>query len=73
MKMQILQTGNASLTNYASGIWLPDCSKLAINQKNDNDLTGRHCQIFFDVVLFLLSSLVTGPSFKSISSLVLEL
>ena len=29
--------------------------------------------IFFDVVLFLLSSLVTGPSFMSISSLVLEL
>ena len=28
---------------------------------------------FFDVVLFLLSSLVTGPSFMSISSLVLEL
>ena len=28
---------------------------------------------FFDVVLFLLSSLVAGPSFMSISSLVLEL
>ena len=28
---------------------------------------------FFDVVLFLLSSLVTSPSFMSISSLVLEL
>ena len=28
---------------------------------------------FFDVVLFLLSSLVTGPSFMSISSLVQEL
>ena len=28
---------------------------------------------FFDIVLFLLSSLVTGPSFMSISSLVLEL
>ena len=28
---------------------------------------------FFDVVLFLLSSLVTGPSFMPISSLVLEL
>ena len=28
---------------------------------------------FFDVVLFLLSSLVTGPSFMSISLLVLEL
>ena len=29
--------------------------------------------IFFDVILFLLSSLVNGPSFMSISSLVLEL
>ena len=28
---------------------------------------------FFDVVLFLLSSLITGPRFMSISSLVLEL
>ena len=28
--------------------------------------------IFFDAVLFLLSSLATGPSFMSISSLVLE-
>ena len=28
---------------------------------------------FFDVVFFLLSNLVTGPSFMSISSLVLEL
>ena len=28
---------------------------------------------FFDVVLFLLSSLVTGPSFMSISLLVPEL
>ena len=28
---------------------------------------------FFDVALFLLSSLITGPSFMSISSMVLEL
>ena len=34
------------------------------------DMTSRH---FFDVVIFLLSILVTGPSFMSISSLVLEL
>ena len=59
-----------------SGIRLPDCSKLAINWKNDNDLTVfRHDVIvnFFDVVLFLLWILVIGPSFMSISSLVLEL
>ena len=35
--------------------------------------TWHHRQVFFDVVLFFLSSLVTGPSFMSISSLVLEL
>ena len=35
-------------------------------------LTWRHRQ-FFHVILFLLLSLVTGPSFLSISSLVLEL
>ena len=59
-----------------SGIQPPDCSKLAKNPKNDNDVTIFQHDVnvnFFDVVLFLLSSLVTGPSFMSISSLVLEL
>ena len=58
-----------------SGIRLPDFSKLAINLKNDNDIIiFRHDVIvnFFDGVLFLLSSLDTGPSFMSILSLVLE-
>ena len=59
-----------------SGIRPPDCPKLAKNLKNDNDVIifwhGVNVN-FFDVVLFLLSSLVTGPSFMSISSLVLEL
>ena len=30
---------NVILIIYASGIWLSDCSKLAINRKNDNDVT----------------------------------
>ena len=67
---------NIRFTDYESGIWLPDCSKLAINWKNDNDATIlRHDAIanFFDVVLFFLSSLVTGTSFMSVLSLVLEL
>ena len=58
-----------------SGIRPPDCSKLARNPKNDDGVTiFRHDTNvnFFDNVLFLLSSLVTGPSFMSIS-LVLEL
>ena len=43
--------------------------QLAINQKNDNDviiswLTSS--SIFFDIVAFLLSSLVTGTCFTSI-------
>ena len=45
------------------------------NCKNGNDVTiFRHDVIvnFLDVVLFLLSSLVTDPSFMAISSLVLE-
>ena len=29
---------NVSFTDYASGIWLPSCSKLARNQKNDHDV-----------------------------------
>ena len=59
-----------------SGIRSPDCFKLARNPKNDNDVTIFQYDVsinFFDVVLFHLSSLVTGPSFMSISSLVLEL
>ena len=58
-----------------SGIRLLDLSKLFINWKNNNDFTIYwHDAIvnFFDVVLFLLSSLVTGPDLLSTSLLVLE-
>ena len=58
------------------GIRSPDCSELAKNPKNDNDIIIFPHNVnvnFFDVVLFLLSSLVTDPSFMSISSLVREL
>ena len=41
-------------------------------QWHHNMLTGHDCQIFFDVSMFLLSSLVTGPRFMAISLLVLE-
>ena len=54
----------------------PDCSKLAKNPKNGNDVTIFRHDVninFFDVVLFLLSRLVIGPSFMSISSLVMKL
>ena len=65
-----------SFTDYVSGIWLLDCIKLVINWKSNNDVTIFRHDIspnFFEVDLSPLSSLVTGPSFMSISSLVLKL
>ena len=57
-----------------SGIRPPDCSKFAKNSESDNDATiFWHDVIANFLTLFLLSSSVTGPRFKSISSLVLEL
>ena len=59
-----------------SGIRPLDCSKLVRNPKNYNDVTIWNMTSMsncFDVVLFLLSSLVTGRSSMSTSSLVLEL
>ena len=46
-----------TINDHASRIWLPDCSKLAINWKNDNYAIfyGRGVNVnFFDVVVFLL-------------------
>ena len=62
--------------DHESEVWLPDCSKLAIFWKVTMtslfaDKTSSSS--FLDVAVFLLSSLVTGPSFMSISLLVLEL
>ena len=59
-----------------SKIQLLDCTNLAINCKNGNGVKISDMMSwsnFFDVVLLLLSSLVTDLSFMSISSLVLEL
>ena len=53
-----------------------DCSMLAVNWKNENDVTVFWYGVivnFLDVALFLFSSLVTCPRFMSILSLVLEL
>ena len=60
--------GNVKFTNCASRIWLPD--KLVINQKNENVTICQHDIItkFFAVIMFLLSSLVTGTAFMAISS-----
>ena len=47
---------NLNLTDYVSGIQLPDCSKLAINWKIGNDVTIFSHDIiinFFDAGLFI--------------------
>ena len=49
---------------------LPKIRKMTMTSQFSNMMSLSK---FFDVVLFLLSSLVTGSSFMSISSLVLEL
>ena len=76
VRWKVTVNENVSFTGCAFGIRLPDCSKSAINLKNDNDVTIYHMPSspnFFDVNLFLLLNLVVGPSFMSISSLVLQL
>ena len=60
------------LQNQASEL-LQLSHKLEKWQRCHNLLIWGHCQLFFDVVLYPLSSLVAGPSFMSIQLLVLEL
>ena len=75
-RQKVTVTENITFANSLSGIRPPNCSKLARIPKNDNDVTIFRHDVnvtFFDVVLFLLSSLVTGRSFMSISALILEL
>ena len=67
---------NVSFTVCEPRIQLSDSSKLAINWKMT--VTSQFVNMMpssnsFDIFLFLLSSLVTGPSFMSMSSLVLEM
>ena len=57
------------LTAYASEVRLPDYSKLAVNWENSNGALIFLYNVivnFFDVALFLLSNLVTGPNFMSV-------
>ena len=76
VRQEVTITENITFADSLSGIQSPDCSKLVKNSKNNNDVTFSRHDInvkFFDVVLFLLSSLDTDRGFMSISSLVLEL
>ena len=72
VRQKVTITENITFADSLSGIRPPDCSDLAKNPKNDNEVTIFRCgrlQFF----LFLLSSLATGPNLMLISSLVLEL
>ena len=76
VRQKVTLNGNVSFTDYTSGFRLLNCSKLTVNLKNDNDITNSNITPspnFFDVACSFFSSLVTGPSFTSISLLVLEL
>ena len=39
VRSKVTVSKTVSFTDYASGIQLPDCSKLSINRKNDNEVT----------------------------------
>ena len=58
-----------------SGIWLADCSKLAVNWKTYSNITIFWHDVIIQFFWCCFMSLVkfTGPGFMSISSLVLEL
>ena len=71
VRQKVTITESITFADSVSGIRPPDCSKLATMTSQFSDMTSL--SKFFDVILFLLSSLVTGPNFMSISSLVLEL
>ena len=61
---------NVSFADYVSRNRLSDCSELATNQENDNNVTICWRDVIvnlFDSFLFFLSILVTGTSFMSIS------
>ena len=51
---------NASFTDYVSGIWLLDCSKLVINQENNNDITI--CQ--HDIIINFLTVFISFVKFS---------
>ena len=74
--LSIIRYSRVSITDHASKIWLPGCSNLAMNGENDNNvgICRRDITVnFFGVAVFLLSSLIIGPSCMAISVLVLKL
>ena len=70
VRSKVILDESVSFIDHAKGMRLPDICKLAVNWKKDNDVTvSRHklSSNFFGVAVFLSSSLVSGPSFMSIS------
>ena len=57
VRQKVTINENLGFTDHASGIQLPDCSKLVI--KLDNNICQHVIVNFFDVAVFLLSSLVS--------------
>ena len=60
---------NVGIINHASGIQVLDCSKSTVYWKNYGGVIiadAKSSSNFLDVVVFPLSSCVTGPSFMLI-------
>ena len=75
-RREVTVNENQRFTDHASGIQLLNCSKFAINWKNNNDVKifGHDVIVkVFDIVVLFLSILVIVPSFMSISLFILEL
>ena len=54
VRQKVTVNENVSFTDYTPGLRLPNCSKLAINLKNDNDVTISitPSSDFFDIAAF---------------------
>ena len=78
LRQKVTINENLSFRDYTSGFQFSNCSKLAINLKNDNNVKNYDISpssVFFDIAVFffLKFSLVTGQNFTSIPLLVLKL
>ena len=55
VRQKVTFSENVDFTDYTSGLRLPNCFKLTINSKNDNDITNSNVtpsSNFFDIALF---------------------
>ena len=58
VRLKVTINESVSFTDYSSGIRLPDCCKLAINRKNDNDFriyqNNVIVKFFFYFIIFFI-------------------